>query len=67
MIFVLVAAVWSRRPRWHRTPTFASGTPTARPPVRMFPKPGEDPLLFALADAGGDLTAHRTVHTPKEK
>lgn len=62
MIFVLVAALWARRPRWHRTPTLAPTRPVEAPTERRYPAPSEDRVLAALARRGGDLAAHRFIH-----
>lgn len=62
MIAALVAAVWARRPRWHRIPALAPVRPVEAPTERRFTPPGEDRVLAALAKRGGDLQAHRTVH-----
>lgn len=64
VLFVL-AALWARRPRWHRAPALASPAPVrtwSRPLLTDYPKPGEDPALSRLARLGGDWPAHVTVH-----
>lgn len=65
IVLLVLAALWARRPRWHRTPVLAAPAPvrTWSPPTRTaYAAPGEDPALRRLARLGGDWPAHVTVH-----